>query len=532
MLTVAESWRETERNGVLRRVDWRFLLPNEHPKRAICFGNSPLNQAISQIAVAVEQDGATDSTFDLAVATNPSRTVLEHAWFMLQPGGVCYIEWTRPVAGGMRGARRRLEAVGFTNAAFYWAWPPPQHAPAQFWLPLGSPAALDYFLSHRPRSKSILSAMIRTAQRVIWRAAHRSGLVMPLFAVAHKPLGTVPGPLQTDWLSEVIRVNWEQWGFGNAPERLSSLLLTGGLSSINKVVSLIFANDEQVPRLIVKRPRVPESIPMLAHEAATLRAVQTLRSGGIPGVPKVLFWQQAGFSALGETVLNGQPIFTLLQRHNYRRLALQVTDWLVQLVNQGVVQCQEQWWKQIAEPALASFENSFRAVIDPTLLGETRAILATLGNLPLTCEQRDFSPWNVLVAPDGELVVLDWESAMVQGLPGLDLIYFVTYLAFFLDGAMESKQFGEPYRATLDAATYTGRVAEECQARYAARTGVTADTLQALRLLVWIIHSRSEYRQLTAEHGGVLTAEHLRNSVFFTLWNIEAQRMRSINRRY
>src|SRR5436190_718658 len=99
------------------------------------------------------------------------------------------------------------------------------------------------------------------------------------------------------------------------------------------------------------------------------------------------------------------------------------------------------------------------------MIRETRARLAALGDLPLVCEQRDFSPWNVLIAADGALVVLDWESAETEGLPGMDLIYFLAYLAFFLDGAMESGRFRESYRAALDPATFTGAVQAECLRR-------------------------------------------------------------------
>jgi aminoglycoside phosphotransferase (APT) family kinase protein len=35
-------------------------------------------------------------------------------------------------------------------------------------------------------------------------------------------------------------------------------------------------------------------------------------------------------------------------------------------------------------------------------------------------EQRDFGPWNLLVTPAGQIAVLDWESAEVDGLPALD----------------------------------------------------------------------------------------------------------------
>ncbi len=41
---------EPVRNRLLRRVDWRFLLPNPQPERAICFANGALARAVELIS--------------------------------------------------------------------------------------------------------------------------------------------------------------------------------------------------------------------------------------------------------------------------------------------------------------------------------------------------------------------------------------------------------------------------------------------------------------------------------------------------
>jgi hypothetical protein len=160
-------------------------------------------------------------------------------------------------------------------------------------------------------------------------------------------------------------------------------------------------------------------------------------------------------------------------------------------------------------------------VIDLAKVQATRAILATLCDLPLVCEQRDFSPWNVLLGNAGELVILDWESAEPCGLPLLDLIYFLTYLMFFLDGAMESQRFTESYRALLDPTTLTGRIVAECQQRYLTCVGLDASVVRPLRLLTWLIHSRSEYQRFAAEAAGAPDPADLRRSLFVRLWEEE-----------
>jgi hypothetical protein len=158
------------------------------------------------------------------------------------------------------------------------------------------------------------------------------------------------------------------------------------------------------------------------------------------------------------------------------------------------------------------------------MVRETSQALASLGDLALVCEQRDFSPWNVLMGSDDQLVVLDWESAELQGLPGLDLLYFLTYLAFFLEDANPpTGRFREAYRRMLDPSTFTGGITAECVAHYADRVGIDREKLRSLRLLLWVLHSRSDYSHFTADDGGPPGKDKLRESIFVQLWEQEVR---------
>jgi hypothetical protein len=254
----------------------------------------------------------------------------------------------------------------------------------------------------------------------------------------------------------------------------------------------------------------------------------------------VLFCQEhAGLLTVGETALTGRPIPTLLKLDNYRHFAFKATDWLADLARHPVLCPPATWWDRLIEPALNDFEDSFGSVVDHSMLRETRDILTTLGARPLVCEQRDFGPWNVLVSADGELAVLDWESSELKGLPALDLIYFFSYLAFFVNGTLRvngatgSGCFRESYRATLDPTTVFGRVRADCLARYASQVGLNPDALLPLGLLVWLIHSRSEYQHFTADMARRPEREILRRSLFVSLWEEELRsfsaRRRSCN---
>jgi hypothetical protein len=504
-------------NRTLRRADWRFLLPDPRPARSICFADGLLAQAVAAISdQVIEPTSGSIGDCDLAVARNPNAQTLQAVWAALRPGGECYLEWTSPRAGGPAKIRQQLEAIGFAHVACYWPWPLPDRASTLYWLPLESPHVVRYLLTNRVRGRRWINHAGNKVLEVMWRLSFSLRLLMPLSVIAGKP------PVADDTVLDVIRAGWNSWSSDPLPLRLDWMLLTGGATPINKVVGLVFAESDRSPRLIVKLARVAESMAAIEREAANLRAVQGLRRDRVRGVPQVLFLQHwAGQTVLGETALTGRPLYTVLQRDTCRDLALKVTEWLAVLAKQATPRPCSDWWARLIEATLNEFEQNFGRVIDPAQVQATRAILSTLGDLPLVCEQRDCSPWNILIADDGGLVILDWESAEPRGLPLLDLVYFLTYLIFFLDGAMESKRFTESYRTMLDPATFTGRIAADCQQLYLDCVGLDPIVLRPLRLLTWLIHSRSEYQRFTAERAGQPDPADLRRSLFVSLWEEE-----------
>ncbi len=518
--------REATRNKVLRRADWRFLLPNPQPARSICFADGLLAQAVEMISgQTMDARQAPAGECDLAVAVDPDSATLRAIWSALRTGGMCYTEWYSPLAGGPNRIRHRLQSLGFERVTCAWPWPWPSRASAQFWLPPDAPGTLDWFLSHRAPAQGVARRAGHAVRRTVWRLSARMGLLLPVCVIARKPVLSTAA--ETDWL-ECIRSGWAGWGFGSPPDNFSWLLLTGGQRSINKVVGLVSAGREGAPRLIVKMPRVPEAIPALKREAMILQAVHAQRPG-VPGVPQVLFCRESdSFITLGETILTGVPLYTQLRRDTFRHLALKVTDWLADLAGRPEPSSRAAWWSRLGETVLADFLDTYGAVLDRVMLQETTDVLTTLGDLPLVCEQRDFSPWNVLINDGGDLVVLDWESAEVHGFPALDLIYFLTYLSFFLDGAMESGRFRESYRDALNPSTFTGAVVADCLTRYCARTGLDPTTLKPLRLLAWMLHARSEYERFAADTGGKPDPDNLRRGLFMSLWQEE---LRHLSRR-
>jgi hypothetical protein len=508
---------EQERNARLRRADWRFLLPSPRPHRALCRGAGALADAVASIADEVIAEGA-DRDCDLAVAEDPDARTLTELRDALRPGGTCYTEW-HPRVGGVLQVKRALRAAGFEEIACYRRWPATAVLP-DFWIPIGSPGAAAYVRSRaRLRGGRVRRLLTGIRRRVHDLFGARIG--SPICAIAQcsaAALSAERGPAA--WLREA----WGEWGLGAAPDRLSTLLVTGGPRSVSKVVLLAFVEPSPVPVIAVKAPRLDEAAAGVRREGLALERLAARRSGGLPGVPRLLTRREIdGVPLLVETALGGRPLQSLLTPGSHRAWSMKVADWLAALAQGGAVLPATYWRETIVEPMFSRFVELFEQVTDRGLLREGEAIVREIGVLPSVPEQRDFGAWNVLVTPTGGLAVLDWESAEVDGLPTLDLLYYLAYASFNVDGARDRESRIDSFRRSLDPSTPVGTVRRDCLASYLDALGLHSTQLASLRALVWLIHAQSDFHHAAADAGGPPPPEALARSLFLALWSEEVR---------
>lgn len=507
---------EAERNSLLRRVDWRFLLGRPGPGRAFVRAGQALTEAVTTFVdevVAVDSHG----NCDLAVAEDPEPRVLEELYASLRPGGACYVEWC-PRAGGAGRMERALRTAGFTNVACYRRCYGIDGLPS-YWLPLGAPGAAAYVRSRlRLPGGRVRRLVAETGRRLrLFARGRRSSLS----AVAYRPGGTSGqdrGPAA--WL----RSGWPREEFGPCPARLSTLLVTGGPRSVSKAVLLAFDGPSPVPRVAVKMARIDRAAAGLRREAT---ALDRLAASEHPhGIPRLLFLREVdGLPVVGETAIAGRPLDRLLGRKNFRAWSMKVTDWLGALAPEPRTRSAAEWCDTLVEPALAEFVERFGGVVDRGLLRDCEDVVRSIGDLPIVPEQRDFGPWNLLVTPSGELAVLDWESARIDGLPALDLLYYLAYASFNVDSAHDRGDRLVAYRRSLDPSSPTGTVGRECLARYAASLGLAEERIAPLRVLLWLLHAPSQFHHAAADAGGSPEASALAESLFLQLWTEEVRRV-------
>lgn len=521
---------ENRRNRLLRRVDWRFLLPDPVPRVSLVIGDDELGAALRLVSDRVlDRASCGQGSCDLAALTDPGPGDLRAAFDALRPGGSCCIEWRRRRRGPTTGRARVLRSVGFRCVSEFVAWRPLPRT--RIWLPPDGSAPRRYFLNgplplHQP------------AQRWLWQLARRLAMfavragLCPTVVLCVKPGNAITEPSESQGGSgdgedgEAVTPEWPLLA-GLRPtcgtrKARSYALLTLGARSIGKVVLLVFDEADAVPHFAVKMARVPEAVAGLQREALVLRTLEERRPGGFEGVPRVAFTRELGGTfAEAQAGVAGVPLSPLVSGENYASLAERATTWLTGLALYSAEESTNDEWERLIEPAFLQFGRSFGPIVDNRLLEDTRAALQGLRGLTSVCEQRDFTPWNVFLQPHGRLAVLDWESAEPRGIPGADLIYFLAHLSFELDHAHSPDRMIASFRAALAQDSLQVRVGRSCLARYCAETGLRPDQLRAIRLYTWMIHSRSEYSRLVADHARAPSSAQLRESVFYRLWREE-----------
>jgi phosphotransferase family enzyme len=505
---------EAERNELLRRVDWRFLLHKREAPRALVFASSRLAEAVRLISDPVDPSGG---AADLVVMTRPTVARLAAACDVLDATGELYCEWQVPTRG-IRRAQLLLKRAGFTDITPMWPWPPPALRRPQFWLPLDSRIATEGFVSLRPAPASALQARAR----MLWPRAARRGLLAPVCVIARRSLvADVAGDHQ-DELGGLLQAIAQERADG--PGSLSWVLLTGGGRTTSKIVGLPFGPRHEPPALVVKFARVPEADAALTREAQVLRSLAGRRTP-TSGVPRVLaVGRRAGRVAIAQSAIHGVTLASQLTSDTYAKLALRVTGWLVALAGSSTPRPRTTWETRLVSRPLAEFEQGFRAAADGATFTRVRERLRALGALPLACEHRDCAPWNIVLAADGAPAALDWESAEVHGLPAVDLVYFLANAAFLVERTLDSGRTRETYSRLLDPATPVGRVADECIQKYCSQVGIDLQDIPALRVLCWVIHARSEYVRAEADAPGTPQPHVLGKSLFLGLIEEELQR--------
>jgi aminoglycoside phosphotransferase len=306
------------------------------------------------------------------------------------------------------------------------------------------------------------------------------------------------------------------------PERLSAIALTPRFQASRHVVFMVLAEATGRPVLVVKIPRLADASDTLEREAANLRALESLRPGGFPSVPRVVaFERHAGWPLLVQTALEGSLMSPAVVRRNHGSCCRVVAEWLADLHDASAATGGPAWLDELVETPLDHFARAFPLSADErTLIERTRAIvepLAVLG-LPFVHEHGDLGHPNLLLEAE-HLGVIDWELANPRGLVLYDLFFFLLYAGFSRHRAQSTGAHVKAFdRTFLDrdawALPYVRSLAE--------RLRVPSEALYPLFVLCWARYTVTLLRRLVPANAepeaAAGVADWLRRNRYYRLW--------------
>jgi hypothetical protein len=336
-------------------------------------------------------------------------------------------------------------------------------------------------------------------------------------------------------LETFLKDNWQRLAldrFGS-PDRMSCVLATPRFRASGHVVFLVLSDWLTTPILVGKVPRLPGDDRPLAREAANLRALQLVRAGGFDCVPQlVAFETKPPQSLLLETAVIGAPI--RLRASGPTSTIDKVVDWLIEFHSTTMRSSETvaSWYERLADEPGDRFLTLFRGdSVERHLVDRTAAIGRALRDrdVPLVFEHGDFSPPNILVGHDGTIGIVDWELAEPDGLPALDLFFFLTAAAFARDGASTDQAYLASFRRAFFGPSAW---ALPYITRYAHRLGLSGHLLAPLFVLCWSRYVTTLAGRLHDIEGGILdsdTTAWLRSNRYYALWNYAVTHYHDLN---
>lgn len=488
----------------------RFLLSNPKPEKSVCLAKGTLAQAVEFISDSmVDLDGGgNNNDCDLFVSETIDQDILEQAYNTLKPGGNLYLEWSVIHRSQIAPTLELLNSKGFKGISTYVPKPDPSEPiPPNTWIPLGSRSAAELLMTkynnitYTTRTKRIVNYL----RRLLWKIYPMLFITypwlltsslrrFPLCTVAHKPIDMITeakrehsfdktNRTERENLDIILRENWEKWGLGEKPKDLYTLTLTVGTSSYSKIISIPFDGTDCEPKLIIKFPRIKESALFISNEASVLSELNE-KDYGIEGIPRVLdTLDNFGYTTVIQTFIRGTPAQWIINKQNFRKIALLATSWLVDLAIKTKSVPPKNWHKNLVQDVLTDLTANYHEIIPPAMIQKTEDILSDLEIPFLICEHRDFYPMNVHYDSDGNFGVVDWERSRIKGLPGIDIITFLKNLSVYMYPDQKLGKEQENYRLMLDETSDTGKVFKECLDIYTSELGITTSAVARLRLL-------------------------------------------------
>jgi hypothetical protein len=471
------------RQDALRRVDWRFLLPETALATVVVVGpvDAALLAGLEHVAGRViqldaESADASSATLVVTIAANKAR--LRQALRCLPPGAFLYAGAGLPGTAGrssLREATAAIRSAGVVDLRRAWHWP--SEPAALEIIPLDDSRAVGLALDRR-RSGRI--ARLKAALAGLALRVHLFERIVPGWSVIARRPSTAAASDPAAALDPVL---------ASLPDIRAGdtgiILLTPRFRASRHVVGLVARADGDRLAAVAKLPRVRSDTDGIRREAAALARAAELR---VSGVPEVLAFRVEPAPALVESALDGVVIGSREVRARPDAVLAEVEAWTRTLVGPSSaprVPLRTLWGPSLDRLAAALDRSTSDEAVDgrpPGIAGLVQRTAQILGAVPdvavrAVLEHGDLAPPNLLRLRDGRLGVVDWEVADPEGLPLGDLLFFAAFVAF---AASVGRRAADPAATPVpDSAAL--RIIE----RQAAHLDIAPGLIPVLTLAMW-----------------------------------------------
>ena len=275
---------------------------------------------------------------------------------------------------------------------------------------------------------------------------------------------------------------------------------------------------------MAKVPRLSDGGEYLDREATSLRMVHQARPGGFDSIPRLVAHKVfAGEPFLLQTALTGRPMRAAVVRQQPARCLAAGLEWLLDLhraTGSGRLNTGSEFARLVEAP-LAQLSTVMDGDAESTeLLTRAGEIASTLRDvaIPLVCEHGDFSSPNLFLMTSGKLGVIDWELSERQGLPAVDLFFFLAYVASARASANTSTQCARAFRDAFWGARPWARPYIH---QYAEAMSVPGAALRPLLVLCWtryLANLAARMQAASVDFAGGSGVARLKQDRHFALW--------------
>jgi hypothetical protein len=473
-----------------RLIDWRFLLPSVLTR--IGFIGMVSREEIRALAAAHLQvflDPLPDDGLGAVIITTGDPDQLLAATRLLRPGGWLLVRLGPTKTGPrsrLRGSSpdawiRRLTDQGLTNCRAYWHAPNVQRC--AYIVDLKDRVAVDAMLQRYEGVR--FGHMKSLAARALLRLGLVHLIARDVTVVGERPISR--GPTATTGTPDMLDAQVPRVGGGTPAELHSStLVVTPWFEASRHVLVITFDPLTSGMTTVAKFPRRYWDTGGIAAEAQALRAIDRgsdLLAGHVPHVRRIDLGPRP---YLLETALEGPHVSPEYVRRHTSQVVRAGTDLIGRMSLFPQPGKRSEWYGQLLDEPLGQFADSVpMGGTGRELVTETRRVLEPLRQaiLPLVLEHGDLGHPNLIMTSKDRMAAIDWERYEAHGLPLLDLVFFLQYVAECRASAVT---LPAQLRAFDDAFVGPQAWAAPWLRQYALHLGIDSPKLPLLVLAAWV----------------------------------------------